>query len=87
MKNFLYAIILYIFFLIFSSVYAIDRIAVINITNILQKIPERENIEKKLENEFHIKAKSLQLQERELSEKIKILKKKSIKMQENQKKK
>ncbi|PPI88005.1 molecular chaperone [Candidatus Pantoea edessiphila] len=71
MKQFLYLVCLMIISIFSNYLQASDRIAVINLYDILQKLPEKNNLIKKIDNEFKTRANALKLQENKLRDKIK----------------
>ncbi len=52
-----------------AGVQAADKIAVVNVANIFQQLPQRATVAKQLENEFKGRASDLQSQERDLQTK------------------
>lgn len=76
-----------IFFIFFSTlILANDKVAIINIAKILKYMPQREKIEKILQNEFQSRFYDLQNKEKFLRKKIKNLAKEKIKKINNKKK-
>ncbi|SFC69615.1 Seventeen kilodalton protein [Pragia fontium] len=56
-----------------AGVQAADKIAVVDVMSILQKMPERETIAKQLETEFKSRATALQKEEKAAQDKVKKL--------------
>lgn len=56
-----------------TSVQAADKVAVVDVMSILQKMPERETIAKQLDTEFKTRATALQKEEKAAQDKVKKL--------------
>ncbi|QBH95653.1 molecular chaperone [Limnobaculum zhutongyuii] len=56
-----------------AGVQAADKVAVVDVMSILQKMPEREAVAKKLESEFKSRATALQSEEKAAQDKVKKL--------------
>ncbi|MXP51180.1 OmpH family outer membrane protein [Pantoea sp. SoEX] len=70
MKQFFYLTSLFIILILSNYVQAYDNIAVVNIYDLLQKLPKKTNFTKKIENEFKIRANELKIQEGNLKDKL-----------------
>ncbi|UAJ64976.1 OmpH family outer membrane protein [Candidatus Schneideria nysicola] len=69
MKKWLYIVSIMLVITTASPVWSIDRIAVVNITNIFQQSPQRATVAKELEEEFKDRVTELQCMERDLQSK------------------
>ncbi|ANE76344.1 molecular chaperone Skp [Dickeya solani] len=70
MKKWLYAAGLGLTLAVSAGAQAADKIAIVNVSNIFQQLPQREAVGKQLENEFKGRASELQSMERALQEKM-----------------
>lgn len=82
MKNVFYTVIITLFIIFSSILYAFDKFVVVNISNILQKISEKEKISKKIENEFKLRLDTLQNQGKNLEKKIENFQKERLTMKD-----
>ncbi|VFP79644.1 OmpH family outer membrane protein [Candidatus Erwinia haradaeae] len=84
MKKFLYAVTMGCVLIFSMSVQASNKIAVVNVVNIFQQLPEFAIITHKLENEFRDRTNTLQSMEHELQMKIQHLQRDRLTMKENE---
>lgn len=82
-KKFMYILIFYFF--IFNISFANDKVAVINISKILQHFPKKDEIENRIVDEFKERAKMLQENEHYLSKRIEIFQRDHLKMKSHEK--
>lgn len=83
MKNPIYILGIIIWFIQTHDVYALNKIAIVNIANIFQQSSQRTEIIKQLEYEFKDRAAELEIMERDLQIKMQTLQRDGSKMKEN----
>lgn len=83
MKNQICILGLVIWFISIQTIYASNKVAVVNIANIFQQSSQRTEIIKQLEYEFKDKATELEMMERDLQIKMQTLQRDGSKMKES----
>lgn len=78
MKKLLFITVIIVFTITKNFSFAQDKIAVVNINKILQKLPQIITVEKNIEHEFKIRAQKLQDKEKALQKKIQMLQRDSL---------
>lgn len=73
MKKLLFITVIIVFTITKNFSFAQDKIAVVNINKILQKLPQIIIVEKNIEHEFKIRSQKLQDKEKALQKKVQIL--------------
>lgn len=78
MKKLLFITVIIVFTITKNFSFAQDKIAVVNINKILQKLPQIIIVEKNIEHEFKIRSQKLQDKEKALQKKIQMLQRDSL---------